>query len=74
MDDNCVNIPWRSSMFYYLWVAEDASYFYFVLDFFFERKCGRGSPYNDFGFLKIRTQIHIYGDLNLSGWVVHPLP
>jgi hypothetical protein len=23
---------------------------------FFERKCGRGSPYSDFGFLKIRTQ------------------
>jgi hypothetical protein len=35
MDDNCVNIPWRSSMFYYLWVAEDASYFYFVLDLVF---------------------------------------
>jgi hypothetical protein len=42
--------------------------------FFFERKCGRGSPYSDFGFLKIRTQIHVCGDLNLGGWVVHPLP
>jgi hypothetical protein len=41
---------------------------------FFERKCGRGSPYNDFGFLKIRTQIRVCGDLNLGGWVVHPLP
>jgi hypothetical protein len=42
--------------------------------FFFERKCGRGSPYGDFGFLKIRTQICICGDLNLGDWVVHPLP
>jgi hypothetical protein len=42
--------------------------------FFFERKCGRGSPYSDFGFLKIRTQIRVCGDLNLGGWVVHPLP
>jgi hypothetical protein len=44
------------------------------MDFFFERKCGRGSPYSDFVFLKIRTQIRVYGDLNLGGWVVHPLP
>jgi hypothetical protein len=41
---------------------------------FFEKKCGRGSPYSDFGFLKIRTQIHVCGNLNLGGWVVHPLP
>jgi hypothetical protein len=41
---------------------------------FFERKCGRGSLYSDFVFLKIRTQIRVYGDLNLGGWVVHPLP
>jgi hypothetical protein len=42
--------------------------------FFFERKCGRGSPYSRFDFLKIRTQIWVCGDLNLGGWVVHPLP
>jgi hypothetical protein len=34
---------------------------------FFERKCGRGSPYNDFVFLKIRTQNCVCGDLNLGG-------
>jgi hypothetical protein len=44
------------------------------LPLFFERKCGRGSPYSDFGFLKIRTQIRVCVDLNLGGWVVHPLP
>jgi hypothetical protein len=43
-------------------------------DSFFLRKCGRGSPYIDFGFLKIRNQIRVGGDLNLGGWVVHPLP
>jgi hypothetical protein len=41
---------------------------------FFERKCGRGSPYSDFCFLKIKTQIRVCGDLNLGGCVVHPLP
>jgi hypothetical protein len=25
-------------------------------------------------FLKIRTQIRVNGDLNLGGWIVHPLP
>jgi hypothetical protein len=25
-------------------------------------------------FLKIRTQIRLCRDLNLGGWVVHPLP
>jgi hypothetical protein len=42
--------------------------------FFFERKCGRESPYSDFGFSKIGIQICVCGDLNLGGWVVHPLP
>jgi hypothetical protein len=46
----------------------------FSVAIFFERKRGRGSPYSDFGFLKIRTQIRVCGDLNLGGWVVHPLP
>jgi hypothetical protein len=39
----------------------------FTKHIFFQRKCGRGSPYSDFVFLKIRTQIRICGDLNLGG-------
>jgi hypothetical protein len=40
----------------------------------FLRKYGRGSPYIDFVFQKIRIQISILGDLNLGGLVIHPLP
>jgi hypothetical protein len=59
-----------------VWVCKNICIYLYCLNLivFFERKCGRGSPYSDFGFLKIRTQIRICGDLNLGGWVVHPLP
>jgi hypothetical protein len=40
---------------------------------FFLRNTVGEAPTTGFYFLIIRTQIYIREDLNLGGWVVHPL-
>ena len=41
---------------------------------FFLMESGGGNTHIEFYFEIIRTQIRIPEDLNLGGWIVHPLP
>jgi hypothetical protein len=50
------------------------TFYILKISFFLKGNVVGEAPTMIFVFLKIRTQIRVYGDLNLGGWVVHLLP
>jgi hypothetical protein len=50
------------------------TFYILKISFFLKGNAVGEAPTMIFVFLKIRTQIRVYGDLNLGGWVVHLLP